>query len=113
MKQMKLHREIKSIVAKSGVPEKAMAFSPNLQRFLRVHPMDSRVYLDPVTRIWYLGFKDGDNWGGALMLRALCVGGRAETFSYGTSITNRFVDRTEQFWKCAAYFGRRMFPKWY
>lgn len=107
------HREIASICRNTGLHADAISFSPNLQRFLRVNSTFYRVYVDPVDRLWYLGNKDGRIWCGGLFLRALCVGSKAHTFSYGTAITDRFEDRTDQFWKCAAYFGRRMFNKWY
>lgn len=58
-------------------------------------------------------YKDGRIWAGAQFLAALCNGAKTQTFSYSTAVTDRFEERTQQFWKCTEYFGRRMFSRWY
>lgn len=89
-------------------------FSPNLIKFLKKHNHFRQIFVDPVDRIWYIGYKDENGiWAGAKFLRVLCMGSKAETFSYSKSVTNRFVERTSQFWYCAEYMGRRMFLRWY
>lgn len=95
--------------------EKEIAsFSSNLMKFLRKHKHFRQIFLDPSENIWYIGYKDENGiWAGTKFLSALCSGSKTITFSYSKSVTDRFVERTDQFWKCAAYFGRRMFSKWY
>jgi len=92
---------------------RSLSFSPNLRKFIRKHPHFTHIYLDPKYGIWYIGYKDGNILAGAKFLAALCNGIRTSTFSYPTTITDRFEDRTQQFWKCTEYFGRRMFSRWY
>lgn len=92
----------------------AAKFSPNLLKFLGKNPHMTHIHLDPIDRIWYIGYMDENNiWCGAKFLDAICRGSKATTFSYSKSVYSRFINRTEQFWKCAAYMGRRMFRKWY
>lgn len=91
----------------------SLSFSPNLCKFIRKHPYFTHIYLDPKDGIWYIGYKDGNIWVGAKFLAALCNGSRTQTFSYPTAMTDRFEERTHQFWKCTEYFGRRMFSRWY
>ena len=89
-------------------------FSPNLMKFLKKHKHFRQIFLDPTDKIWYIGFKDENGiWAGAKFLRVLCLGTEAETFSYSKSVTDNFVERTNQFWNCSEYFGRRMFKRWY
>lgn len=92
---------------------RSLSFSSNLKKFIRKHPHFTRVYFDPKEKIWYIGFKDDKIWSGTKFLSALCNGAKTQTFSYSTSITDRFEERTQQFWKCTEYFGRRMFRRWY
>ncbi len=97
----------------------AISFSPNLQRFLKKNPHFNQVHLDPTDNTWYIGHMEdngnGNNgiWCGAKFVNVLCYGNKATTFSYPQSVVDKFVNRTEQFWACSKYFGRRMFSKWY
>lgn len=91
----------------------SISFSENLQRFIRKYPYFTQVFYDPTEGFWYIGAKQGRIWCGAKFLGALCFGYETHTFSYPTAVTDKFEDRTNQFWRCSAYFGRRMFPKWY
>jgi len=92
---------------------RSLSFSPNLKKFVRKHPHFTHVYFDPKEKIWYIGYKDGKIWAGTQFLAALCNGAKTQTFSYSTAVTDRFEERTQQFWKCTEYFGRRMFSCWY
>ena len=92
---------------------RSLSFSPNLTKFVRKHPHFTHVYFDPKENIWYIGYKDGKIWAGTQFLAALCNGAKTKTFSYPTAVTDRFEERTQQFWKCTEYFGRRMFSRWY
>lgn len=96
----------------SGV-EMSTAFSPKLQEFINKNPEMTRVFVDPDTRRWYIGYKDGVIWAGALFTAAICQGKRLQAYSLGREITDRFQDRTKQFWKCTAHFGSRMLKSWY
>lgn len=91
----------------------SISFSPNLVSFIKKHPHFTHIYLDPEDGFWYIGYKDGKIWAGTQFFSALCNGSKARTFSYPTTITDRFEERTQQFWKCTEYFGRRMFRYWY
>ncbi len=97
----------------------AISFSPNLQAFLKKNPHYNQVHLDPTERVWYIGYMENIGhgktgiWCGAKFVNVLCHGKKAETFSYPTEIVKKFVNRSEQFWRCSEYFGRRMFNKWY
>jgi len=92
----------------------AAGFSPNLQKFLKKNPHFTQIHLDPIDKIWYIGYMDENNiWCGAKFLDVLCRGTKAVTFSYAKSVYMRFVERSEQFWKCTSYMGCRMFRRWY
>jgi len=89
-------------------------FSPNLQKFLKKYPFFNQIHLDTKEYIWYIGYKDSNGiWCGARFLAVLCNGSKTKTFSYPSNVVNRFEDRSNQFWRCSKYFGRRMFKKWY
>lgn len=92
----------------------AAGFSPNLQKFLKKHPHFTQIHFNPADKIWYIGYMDENNiWCGAKFLDVLCRGRQASTFSYAKSVYMRFVERSQQFWDCAEYMGRRMFRRWY
>lgn len=88
-------------------------WSPNLQKFLKKKPYFNRIFRDTETGIWYIGLTDGRFYAGAKLLGVLCGGKLADTWAISERQAERFEDRTEQFWKCANYFGRRMFRRWY
>lgn len=88
-------------------------WSPNLQKFLRKKPNFHKVYRDSKTGIWYLGLTDGKFYACAKFLGVLCGGKLAQTWAMSETQAARLEDRTDQFWKCANYFGRRMFRRWY
>ncbi|MDD3875478.1 MAG: hypothetical protein PHT69_02595 [Bacteroidales bacterium] len=97
----------------NGDIKKSTFFSPNLRKFIKKHPHFTQIFVDTTDNIWYIGYKDENGiWCGTKLLAALCKGNRTKTFSYAKSITDRFKERTYQFWSCTAYMGRRMF-KWY
>jgi len=88
-------------------------WSPNLQKFLKKKRVMNRIYRDTETGIWWIGCTDGRFYAGAKFLGVLCFGTKVESWAISESMAERFEDRTEQFWKCANYFGRRMFRRWY
>ena len=88
-------------------------WSPNLQKFLKKKPHFNRIYRDTETGIWWIGLTDGRFYAAGKFLAVLCNGTKTKTWAVSATMGNRFEDRTEQFWKCANYFGRRMFRKWY
>ena len=107
---------ILSRIDKSCFPDdlyQSVAFSNNLQKFIRANPHFTHIYHDPESNRWFIGYKDGRIWAGAQFLAVLCKGSKTPIYSLNTYITDRFQDRTIQFWKCTAHFGRRMFPNWY
>lgn len=90
-------------------------WSPNLQAFLNSRPHFRRIYFDPEHGIWWIGCVDvgGRFKAGAKLLAVLCNGSKTQTQSFSNKMCDRVEERTEQFWPCAKYFGRRMFPRWY
>jgi len=88
-------------------------WSPNLIKFLRKKPHFNRIYRDTKTGIWHIGVTDGRFFAAGKLLAVLCNGTKTQTWAVSNAQGERFEDRTEQFWKCANYFGRRMFRRWY
>lgn len=89
------------------------SFSPNLKKFINKNPHCNKIFLDKSTNIWYIGYTDGKFFAGARFLSVLCNGSKTQIYAFDNSFSKRLVERTLQFWKCTAYFGRRMFPRWY
>ena len=91
-------------------------FSPNLWKFLTYKNKHlTNIFQDPKDGYFYIGLRDKNNiWCGAKLMRVFCLGNKAETFSYSTSVTEKWNDVTEWFWSKYLEVGKQIYnlPEW-
>ena len=97
-------------------PKNDGKFSPNLYRFLTYRKRHlTNVFQDTETGSYYIGLRDENGiWIGAKLMSVFCFGGRAETFSYCTSVTIKWKEVTEWFWTKYFEVGKKIYdlPEW-
>ena len=97
-------------------PKNDDKFSPNLYRFLTYRKRHlTNVFQDTKTGSYYIGLRDENGiWIGAQLMAVFCFGGRAETFSYPTSVTIKWKEVTEWFWTKYFEVGKKIYdlPEW-
>lgn len=91
-------------------------FSPNLYRFLTYKKRHlTNVFQDQKTGIYYIGLRDEKGiWIGASLMNVFCLGDRAKTFTYATSVTIQWKEVTTWFWSNYFKVGKKIYtlPEW-
>lgn len=103
-------------ISKFVNPRKNSKFSPNFHRFLSYSNKHlTNVFQDPESGYYYIGLRDENGiWIGANLMRVFCVGNSAKTFSYATSVTKKWNDVSDWFWKTYLEVGKKIYdlPEW-
>ena len=85
-------------------------YSPNLYRFLTYKDKYYTNIFQDSKGIYYIGLRDKNNiWCGANLMNVFCMGGRADCFSYATSITEKWKDVTKWFWEKYLIEGKAIY----
>ena len=94
-------------------PKNNEKYSQNIYRWLTYskHKQFTNIFKDS-DGIYYIGLRDDAGiWCGAKLVRVVCLGCKAETFSYPTSITREWNDVTVKFWTRYLSKGKEGFKK--
>ena len=92
-------------------PKIDVKFSPNLYKFLTYkNKYFTNIFQDPTDGQFYIGLRDENSiWMGAKLMNVFCKGSAADMFSYRTSITKKWDDVTEWFWKTYLEIGKAIY----
>jgi hypothetical protein len=98
-------------------PKKDSKFSPNLYKFLTYgkNKVFTNVFQDAETGKLYFGLREDNGiWIGTKAMAVFCQGTKAESFSYATSITQKWNDVTKWFWSKYLEVGKKIYdlPEW-